>query len=61
MSVDYYVVHVGSATILDLSECKIVAVKDDNEEAQEAVDNGYTDDLLNSANAVYSDNQIELG
>ena len=61
MQASYYVIHMGSDTILNLDECKIVIVKDDNEGAQEAVDNNDIEEILNHADAVYSDSEITLG
>jgi len=61
MSTDYYVVHDGRGTLMRLEECKIVAVKEDNEEAREAVENDDTSYLLETANKVYSESEITLG
>jgi hypothetical protein len=57
----YLVVHEGTETILDLSECKIAVVKEGNEMAEEAVDNDDVEELLNSADAIFDENQITLG
>ena len=61
MQASYYVIHMGSDTILNLDECKIVIVKDDNEGAQEAVDNNDIEEILNHADAIYNDSEITLG
>ena len=61
MATEYYVIHEGTGTILNLSECKIVAVKEGNDEAQENLDNDNCDDLLVNADAVYCENEITLG
>jgi hypothetical protein len=61
MQASYYVIHMGSDTIFNLDECKIVIVKDDNEGAQEAVDNNDIEEILNHADAVYNDSEITLG
>lgn len=61
MSTDYYVVHDGTGTLLRLEECKIVAVREDNEEAREAVETDDTSYLLETANKVYSESEITLG
>jgi hypothetical protein len=61
VNADYYVIHMGSDTILNLDECKIVVVKHDNEAAQEAVDNNDIEEILNHADAVYNDSEVTLG
>lgn len=59
MSSKYYVVHPGSGTIVDLDECWIAEVKEDNDTANEALGEDDWETLLDNADRKW-DGQYEV-